>query len=300
VKDLPASVRQRLENAARAANRPYQEVLQYFGMERFLYRLSQSKHSSQFVLKGALVFTAWGGPASRPTKDIDLLARMANDVESVVAVIRAICRQTVEPDGLEFDAASVTGAAIKEDADYSGVRVTFLAALQRSRISMQIDLGFGDVVTPSATMTTYPTLLDFAAPRLLAYPRETVVAEKFEAMTKLGLLNSRMKDFYDLWILAQRFDFNGPTLASAIRKTFANRHTNVLSLPTALTAEFATDATKKSQWQGFLRKAKIGKELPDLPTIIDDLGSFLGPVAAAVEKKEKFDQKWISPGPWGD
>lgn len=133
-----------------------------------------------------------------------------------------VCGQTVDADGLMFDTGSVAGEAIKEDADYSGVRVTFLVTLQNARVSMQIDVGFGDVVTPAATMTDYPVLLDFAAPHLLGYPRETVVAEKFEAMTKLGLLNSRMKDFYDLWLLARQFDFDGPTLATAIRRTFEN------------------------------------------------------------------------------
>ena len=208
-KNLPASVRQRLTNKARETDRPFQEVLQYFAMERFLYRLSRSRHADRFVLKGALMFTAWGAPASRPTKDIDLLARTDNAVEAVTAVMAEVCGQTVDADGLEFDVGSVAGEAIKEDADYPGVRVTFLVTLQNARVSMQIDVGFGDVVTPAATMTDYPVLLDFAAPHLLGYPRETVVAEKFEAMTKLGLLNSRMKDFYDLWLLARQFDFDG-------------------------------------------------------------------------------------------
>jgi hypothetical protein len=200
-KDLPASVRQRLTGKAKVTNRPFQELLQYFAMERFLYRLASSPHAGKFILKGALMFTAWGGPPSRPTKDIDLLARMDNAVEPIVALMREVCSQAVEPDGLVFDVESVAAEAIQEDADYSGMRVTFLVTLQNARVSMQIDMGFGDIVTPAATMTTYPVLLDLAAPQLLGYPRETVVSEKFEAMTKLGLLNSRMKDFYDLWIL---------------------------------------------------------------------------------------------------
>ena len=142
-------------------------------------------------------------------------------------------------------------------------------------MSMQIDMGFGDVVTPGATMTTYPVLLDFAAPQLLGYPRETVVSEKFEAMTKLGLLNSRMKDFYDLWILSRQFDFDGATLATAIQKTFANRKTAVLSRPTALTPEFGGDASKQTQWQAFLRKTKLDGVPTTLQAVIDDLGSSL-------------------------
>ena len=228
-KNLPASVRQRLANKAQETGRPFQEVLQYFAMERFLYRLSRSPHADKFVLKGALMFTAWGGLSSRPTKDIDLLARMDNTVEAVETVMREVCGQEVEADGLVFDTESVAGEAIKEDADYPGVRVTFLVTLLNGRLSMQIDMGFGDVVTPSAAMTGYPALLDFPAPLMLGYPRETVVAEKFEAMTKLGLLNSRMKDFYDLWVLCQQFDFDGVTLATAIRRTFTHRKTAVVA-----------------------------------------------------------------------
>lgn len=297
-KNLPASVRQRLTNKAKETNRPFQEVLQYFAMERFLYRLAQSRHADKFVLKGALMFTAWGAPASRPTKDIDLLARMDNGVEAVVAVMREVCGQAVEPDGLVFEVGSVADEAIKEDADYSGVRVTFLVTLQNARVSMQIDMGFGDVVTPAAAMTEYPVLLDFAAPQLLGYPRETVVAEKFESMTKLGLLNSRMKDFYDLWLLSRQFDFDGATLATAIRRTFANRKTAVASAPTALTPVFGSDASKQTQWQAFLRKTKLDGVPAALQAVIDELVPFLGPVAAAVESGSAFDQRWVAPGPW--
>ncbi len=163
---------------------------------------------------------------------------------------------------------------------------------------MQIDMGFGDVVTPAASMTEYPVLLDFAAPQLLGYPRETVVAEKFEAMTKLGLLNSRMKDFYDLWVLSRQFDFEGATLATAIRRTFANRKTAVVSRPTALTPGFGSDASKQTRWQGFLRKTKLSAVPTAIQDVVDALVPFLGPVAAAVESGSAFDQRWVAPGPW--
>ena len=267
-------------------------------MERFLYRLSRSPHADKFVLKGALMFTAWGGLSSRPTKDIDLLARMDNTVKAVETVMREVCGQEVEADGLVFDTESVAGEAIKEDADYPGVRVTFLVTLLNGRLSMQIDMGFGDVVTPSAAMTGYPALLDFPAPLMLGYPRETVVAEKFEAMTKLGLLNSRMKDFYDLWVLCQQFDFDGVTLATAIRRTFTHRKTAVVAHPTALTPTFGGDATKQTQWQGFLRKTRL-KDLPtSLQSVIDELVLFLVPVAEAVKTGSTFNQVWTAPGPW--
>jgi hypothetical protein len=296
-KNLPASVRQRLVNKAKETDRPFQEVLQYFAMERFLYRLTQSRHANKFVLKGALMFTAWGGPSSRPTKDIDFLARMDNAVEAVVEAMKQICGQVVEPDGLVFDVDSVAGEAIKEDADYSGVRITFVVTLQNARVSMQIDMGFGDVVTPKAAMTGYPALLDFPAPQLLGYPRETVVAEKFEAMTKLGMLNSRMKDFYDLWVLSRQFEFDGTTLATAIQRTFANRKTAVVSRPTALTPGFGSEASKQAQWQGFLRKTRLDG-VPSLQVVIDDLVLFLEPVAAAVKSGQPFDQRWPATGPW--
>ncbi len=297
-RNVPASVRQRLTSKAKEINRPFQEVLQYYAMERFLYRLTQSQYTDKFILKGALMFTAWGGLSSRPTKDIDLLAHMDNAVDKVVAVIQEVCGQTVEPDGLVFDVESLMGETIKEDADYSGVRVTFLVTLQNARVSMQIDIGFGDVVTPAAVLIKYPVLLDFAAPELLGYSRETVVAEKFEAMTKLGLLNSRMKDFYDIWILARQFDFDGEILATAIQNTFANRKTVVQSRPTALSSEFGSDASKQMQWKGFLRKTKLVGLPTTLQVVIDDVGSFLLPLAKAIESRSVFAQRWVALGPW--
>ena len=299
-RNMPASVRQRLVNKARESGRPFQDMLQYFAMERFLYRLTRSPHSDKFVLKGALLFMAWGSPSTRSTKDIDFLARMDNSIESVTTVIREVCGQEVEPDGLVFDPGSVAGEAIKEDADYPGVRVTFLVTLQNARVSMRIDLGFGDVVTPAAMMAKYPALLELPAPQLLVYPRETVVAEKFEAMTKLGLLNSRMKDFYDLWILHHQFDFDGVTLATAIRRTFAYRKTVAVAQPTALTPLFGSDATKQTQWQGFLEKTGIDAAPLSLQSVIDDLFLFLVPVAEAVEAGSVFNKVWTAPGPWAN
>ncbi len=182
VKDVAASVRQKLLNTAKASNRPFQEVLQYYAMERFLYRLAKSPHAEKFVLKGALMFTAWGAPGTRPTKDIDFLAKTNNTIAAVVPLVQSVCGGAVEPDGLVFDAATVEGSVIKEDADYEGIRVTFVARLQNARVSMQLDLGYGDVIVPGAAKIEYPTILELPAPVLRAYSRETVVAEKFEAM----------------------------------------------------------------------------------------------------------------------
>ena len=298
VKDVAASIRQRLYNNAKATGRPFQEVLQYFAMERFLYRLAQSEHAEKFVLKGALMFTAWHAPTTRPTKDIDLLARLSNRVDAILPVIREICLLEVESDGITFDAASLEGKAIREDADYEGVRVTFLAHLQNAVVRMQLDLGFGDVVTPPAVLTEYPTILDLSRPEILGYSRETVVAEKFEAMVKLGRLNSRMKDFFDIWLLSRQFAFEGTTLATAISRTLANRGTVSDWPPFALTDEFAADSAKITQWRGFLTKSRLDFPPTDLGEVIKSIASFLMPVAVAVQKGQTLDARWNPAGPW--
>lgn len=298
IKNVAASVRQRLLNVAQASGRPFQEVLQYFAMERFLFRLSQSKHADRFVLKGALMLTVWRVSATRPTKDIDLLGRMPNSIEHVASAIRDACRQPVEPDGLTFDPGSVAGTVIKEDTDYEGVRVNFRGSLQNIPLTMQVDVGFGDVVFPNPTMTEYPTILDHSPPRLRGYSRETAIAEKFEAMVKLGLLNSRMKDFYDIWQLSRQFDFDGTTLTSAIEKTFSHRGTAVTPDPTAFSPGFASEPTKLTQWQAFLRKSRIQDTPKDLITVVSAIAAFLSPLAAAISEARPFVGEWRAPGPW--
>lgn len=227
VKNLEASVQARLQNHARATKRPFQELLQYYAMERFLYRLSKTPHRARFVLKGALMLHVWGAPLARATKDLDFLGRLDNSLENLERVVREVCAADVEPDGVVFDPTTVKTERIKEDADYEGVRVRFVGLLGRARVAMQIDVGFGDVVTPGAETITYPALLGFPAPELSGYPRETVVAEKFQAMVYLRTLNSRMKDFYDVWLLANQFTFDGALLAKAVAATFANRETAI-------------------------------------------------------------------------
>jgi predicted nucleotidyltransferase component of viral defense system len=263
-KNIGASVRQRLLNKARETGRPFSEILQYFAMERFLYRLSKSEYADKFVLKGALMLTAWNAPLLRPTMDIDLLGRTPNDIRAMAAIVREICAVRVEPDdGLLFDVATVKGERIAEAADYEGVRIRFRATLDAARIQMQLDIGFGDVVVPAAVPTIYPTILDLPAPHLLAYSRETAIAEKFEAMAKLGELNSRMKDFFDIWLLSRSFDFDGPILRQAIEKTFEQRGTVLpIGEPVALTAGFSGNTQKRAQWEGFIRRMKLRDALP--------------------------------------
>lgn len=178
VTDVAASVRARLLTYSKDSGRPFQEVLQYFAMERFLFRLSRSKHADKFVLKGGLMLTAWNAPRSRPTKDIDFLARMSNEVDVVANVVREVCTVAELSDGLSFDPESIEAVVIKEDADYEGVRVTFLGHLQNARIHMQIDMGFGDVVVPDPIQISYPTILDHDAPQIRGYPRETTLCRE--------------------------------------------------------------------------------------------------------------------------
>ncbi|WP_417388730.1 nucleotidyl transferase AbiEii/AbiGii toxin family protein [Gimesia sp.] len=267
-------------------------------MERFLYRVSKSLYADQFILKGALMLNVWQTPTSRPTRDIDFLARMNNDVGAVVNVFREVCLQSVEPDGLELDIDSLEGQMIKEDADYSGVRVTFGVFLQNARVPMQIDIGFGDVVVPEATLNDYPTLLEFESPRLRTYPRETVVAEKLEAMVKLGQLNSRMKDFYDLWLLARQFDFDGELLSNAITQTFQNRQTALVKHPVALTPEFTEDQIKQKQWQAFLRKSQLETAPDQLTDLAIQLQTFLVPLLTGLINKQQINGNWRPGGPW--
>lgn len=298
VTNIPASVHARLLNHARATNRPYQELLQYYAMERFLYRLSRSPHRSRLVLKGALMLHVWNAPLARATKDIDFLGRLESSLPTVERLVRDVCTVDVESDGMVFDPVTVKAERIKEDAEYEGVRVKFVGLLVRSRVTMQIDIGFGDVVTPGAETIAYPTLLDFPAAELSGYPRETVVAEKFHAVVYLRTANSRMKDFYDLWLLANEFPFDGVVLSRAIAATFANRETVVDVAPIAFTADFTEQPSTVVQWSAF-RKRLANATIPvRLADVVDALSSFLLPVAHACSAGLSFERHWEPAGPW--
>lgn len=297
-KNISASVRQRLLNKAREKGRPFNELLQYFAMERFLYRLSKSLYVDNFVLKGALILSVWEAPLSRPTMDIDLLGRINNSVEAIVAVTRVICRQEVEPDGIAFDTNSIVGERITEDADYEGVRVRFKGSLDTAQIAMQLDIGFGDMVVLSPELTDYPTILDLPAPQLYVYSRESTIAEKFEAMVKLGILNSRMKDFFDIWLMLRQFDFEGQKLSTAIAKTFSTRGTDIQSEPISLTNTFVDDTVKTAQWRGFIRKNLLTNVSQDLGEVVKAIAAFLGPIAKSLPAKQSFKANWKAPGPW--
>jgi predicted nucleotidyltransferase component of viral defense system len=216
--NVPASVRQRLLNLAGQTNQDFGLLLTKYALERLLYRLSVSNHRDDFVLKGALLFQLWTSEPCRPTRDLDLLGQGDGSTERYRTIFTKLCSQEVEDDGLTFLSDTIRVEKIRDEEDYEGVRVLLTAHLANARIPLQIDVGFGDVISPGPVELEYPTLLPFPAPKLRAYSKESVVAEKFEAMVKLGMANSRMKDFYDLWVMARRFEFRGPSFRRQSRR----------------------------------------------------------------------------------
>ena len=297
-KDVASSVHQRLLNRAKETKRPFDEMLQHFAMERFLYRLSRSRHADKLVIKGALMLTIWKVDRLRPTRDIDVLARMRNDLDAVLGLTRDVCVQHVEPDGLAFDADTVEGERIVEDAAYGGIRVRFRGRLGAARISMQLDVGFGDPVVPAVVTVEYPSVLDLPAPRLAAYTKESFIAEKFEAMMKLGALNSRMKDFYDVWLLSNQFGFDGSTLSAAILETFSTRGTPMPSRLAAWTQALLRDDGKSAQWRGFIRRSRLEDAPRDFEGIVLSIAAFLEPVVRALTAGGPFKKAWRTSGRW--
>lgn len=298
VTNTAASIHQRLLDRARVENRPFHELLQHYAMERFLYRLSESKYADRFILKGALLLRVWDAPFVRPTMDIDVLGRTSNSPEALVDIVREICRQAVDVDGLEFDSDSVTGESITEEADYAGVRLRLRGKLGTARVTMQIDVGFGDVVTPEPSMVEYPTLLGHQPPKLLAYPRETVIAEKFQIMLHRGMFNSRLRDYYDIWLLSRSFPFDGVRLTKAIKKTCMHRDTPIVERPVGLSTEFGAEVARRTQWRAFQRKSRLEDAPEDLTILVEGVAKFLGPIALALGQDGDFQHVWDPPGSW--
>jgi len=297
-RNIPASVRQRLLNRAKSDRRPFNELLQYYAMERFLYRLSQSAHADRFIIKGALMLRVWRSPELRPTMDIDMLGKTSNEEADIVAQIRDILTVDVETDGLAFDPDSIQAERITEDADYEGIRIRFLGALGSARINMQIDIGFGDVVYPEPEEWDLPTMLNSPAPRLLCYSRESSIAEKLEAMVKLGMLNSRMKDFYDIWILSQTHFFKGQMLQEAFTATCRRRKTAIRSDAEIFSDEFSDRFDKQSQWSAFLSKGPVTDAPAEFSIVMRAFRDFLLPLACSNEKDRVWNAMWLPAGPW--
>ncbi len=289
-RNLPASVHQRLLNRAHETDQAFNELLQYYGIERLLYRLSISDHAAKFILKGALVLNAWGLTNFRPTRDIDLLGYTQNAIDHVVSIFQDVCRLDVEPDGLEFDADHVRGERIKEDAEYEGIRINLTAHLGKTRLPIQIDIGFADVITPAPASLDYPAILDFPAPQLYGYPLETIIAEKFQAMTVLGMANSRMKDFYDVWTLITNFQFAGEIVQRALERTFQNRETELpAETHIIFSKEFAKSKTK--QWRAFAKKIREEDEI-EMEQVVGVIREFFIPIVHASQQGNSFKKKW--------
>lgn len=257
-RNLAASIRARLKQRADATQQEFNLTLTHYGLERLLYRLSISDHAPNFLLKGALLFSLWYDQPHRPTRDVDLLGFGSDDITSVVTTFREICQISVE-DGIVFDTTSIKGTNIRKETGYGGVRIDLLAHLDGARIALQVDIGFGDAVTPAPESISYPVLLDdLPAPQLRAYPKYTVVAEKFHAICLLGMTNTRMKDYFDLEILLSEGTLDAEQLKRAIEATFTRRKTPLpVSLPAGLSDAFATDTIKQTQWMAFLKKNRL-------------------------------------------
>lgn len=297
-KDIGASVRARLLRLAQERGEDFQLVLTRYANERLLYRLANSRHASRFVLKGAALFTLWTGKAHRATRDLDLLGFGDPTEAHLRGVFADVLADGASNDGVVFDAASLEVGPIREEQEYGGVRVVVVARIAAAKVRLQVDIGFGDAITPDAAVVEFPPLLDFPAPRLRAYPRETVVAEKLEAMVQLGLANSRMKDFYDLVVLSRMLEFDGDLLVRAIRATFERRRTPLpAGLPAALTPEFTEDAMKRTQWSAFVRKSG-GEEIGSLGEVIAAIARFVERPLAVAASASPFSERWLPAGPW--
>lgn len=300
IKNVSASVLERLLNYSKKEKLSYQQVLQNYLMERFLYRLSQSQYQEKFILKGALLLRTWQGQVSRPTKDIDLLGKVQNTLDNLEAIVKE-CLMLEVADGVSFDTENIRTTEIVKDAKYQGVRINVLANIGSARLSLHIDCGFGDVVVPKASWIEYPEILNYGQPKLLGYSLESVIAEKFHAMVDLDLANSRIKDFYDIWLLSQNSKFDGEQLARAIEATFKNRQTPLpIGIPLALTETFWENENKLKQWKAFLKRTKLEVGELTFEGIVKQIKDFLLPLIDRQSKEERFGLKWDPLKGWAE
>ena len=298
-RNIGASVRARLTLRARKRKENVQLVLTHYAIERLLYRLSLSDYSRQFVLKGAMLVKLWTPAPYRATADLDLLGFGDDAPERICAVFRNICVLEVPNDGVIFKPETLEVVITRIEVEYGGIRLTMIAEVAGAQLPVRIDIGFGDVVTPSVREIDYPSMLDMPAPRLRAYPPETVIAEKFQALVFLGMSNSRLKDMFDLWTISETFSFDGNIIADAIRATFERRHTAIPTVkPIALTVAFSQDATKQAQWRGFLRRTAITTSPDSFAELQSKVAAFVLPPTEALAAGTTFDRKWEAGNRW--
>jgi predicted nucleotidyltransferase component of viral defense system len=285
-RNIGASVRARLLNLAKQRNQPLDLLLTRYVLERFLYRLASTKHRDRFVLKGAMLMRTWLDEPFRPTRDLDLLGFGDAEPTGLLNIFKEICA-IAAPDAVVFDIPSLSIDLIREETEYGGLRIKGNATVDGARVRVLIDVAFGDAIEPGLEEAELPVLLDFPAPRLRSYPREAVIAEKLQAMVVLGRANSRMKDFYDIWVLAQSYEFEGEALARAIAATFARRKTDIpAEPPDALSLAFATDTFKQEQWAAFIRDVAVRPD--SLAEVVQRVADFLTPHIAGARKLVKL------------
>lgn len=298
-RNLAQSVRDRLKAVAVGQRLDYNLVLTRYVVERLLFRLGASVHRDRFALKGAMLFAVWTADIIRPTRDLDLLGFGDSDPGAVRQAFLEILGADVPEDGVAFDLTAIRAEPIRAEQLHEGVRVTAAALIGSARVPVQIDIGFGDAITPGLGEADYPTLLDAPAPRLRIYPRETVVAEKFEALVAIGARTSRMKDYYDLYCLPRLFGFDGRILADAIRATFARRGTDIpRETPPALSSAFAADPDALARWSAFIGRTPLLMPPPALPELVRDVAAFVMPPALAARGEGPVPKQWLSPGGW--
>jgi len=292
IKNKPASIRARLMNIARAEGIDFDALLLRYFQERFLYRLAISEFSDNLVLKGGLLLVCLKVPVSRPTKDIDFLAeQVKNEPVELEHIFRKIAEISCD-DGVRFITSSITSERIKEDADYEGIRLKIDATLGQARKRLQMDIGFGDIIIPRANMMEFPTLLEGEPPKLKAYSIESIVSEKFEAMVKLAMANSRMKDFYDVYSLSLKYNFQGGRLKKAIESTFKRRKTPLPDDPIVFRSDFHKDKGRQRQWVAFLRKSRLYDVNQNFDQIMGRITDFLRPIVASIKDKSRMDKLW--------
>lgn len=294
--NIASSVHQRLLNIAKERGEDFQRILGRYALERFLYRLSCHPAGKNFILKGALLFEIWGGSIYRPTRDADLLGIEELSITQIKQIFSGICQHKAQNDGLEFDPKSIRAEAIREDQVNGGIRISLVGHLGQARIPLQFDVGFGDIVIPRIEENEFPVLLSFPAPRLKIYSRYSFVAEKFQSIVVLGMANSRMKDYYDLYMLSQSYKFRGRIIYEAISETFKRRNTEIPKIePLGLTISFYKDHSKQSLWRAWLKRIDKSADELSLDKVIKRLQRFLIPPVIACANSEPFQLDW-SPG----